>query len=149
MDCKEEKTAKSQIEDHEATNSGETVKINEVIITPKVVTIDNHSNIESPAVEIMRNEPVREATAIIIIELTEEKFKCRPVAFLLGLPFALISVVIAFVGGIIWIIGLMLTCLCPCCFCVTLLPTVSAELALSLVNAPFAFFQYITDKIPF
>ncbi|OIT28800.1 PREDICTED: uncharacterized protein LOC109212189 [Nicotiana attenuata] len=165
MDINEEKSAKSQLpieEDHEqkATKSEETAKENDQVITtaPKTVTIESDANIaaeqvkeENPTEDKKNEEKAGEDTKESAEGLdaekkpSEEKFKCRPIAFLLGLPSALISLVLAFVGGIIWILGLMLTCICPCCFCVTML----VEMALGLVNAPFAFFQYITDKIPF
>jgi len=31
--------------------------------------------------------------------------ECRPLGWLLGLPFALLAVIVSFVGAIIWIIG--------------------------------------------
>nr|XP_009804635.1 PREDICTED: uncharacterized protein LOC104249835 [Nicotiana sylvestris] len=138
MDISEEKSATSQLpiegdEQIKATKSEEIEKENDqVIIPPKTVTIEKTSRRKYGSI-------------YSTIKQSEERTKCRPIAFLLGLPFALISLVIAFVGCIIWILGLMLTCICPCCFCVTIL----VEMALCLVNAPFAFFQYITDKIPF
>ncbi|XP_016458203.1 uncharacterized protein LOC107781896 [Nicotiana tabacum] len=167
MDINEEKSAMSQLpiegdEQIKATKSEEITKENDqVIIPPTTVTIESDANKdakvekeENPAAE-KKNEEVKkiagesrkESAEVFTIQIkqSEEKIKCRPIAFLLGLPFALISLVIAFVGCIIWILGLMLTCICPCCFCVTIL----VEMALSLVNTPFAFFQYITDKIPF
>lgn len=30
---------------------------------------------------------------------------CRPIGWLLGLPFALLAVVVSFIGAIIWIVG--------------------------------------------
>ncbi|XP_009591526.1 uncharacterized protein [Nicotiana tomentosiformis] len=170
MDINEEKSAKSQLPiegDHEqkTTKPEETAKENDqvIIAASKTVTTESDANIAAEQVkkenptEDKKNEEVKneekagedtkESAEGLDAEKkpSEEKFKCRPIAFLLGLPFALISLVLAFVGGIIWILGLMLTCICPCCFCVTVL----VEMALGLVNAPFALFQYITDKIPF
>ncbi|OIT28799.1 PREDICTED: uncharacterized protein LOC109212198 [Nicotiana attenuata] len=157
MDINEEKSAKSQLpiegdEQIKATKSEEITKENDqVIIPPKTVTIESDKE-ENPAAENKNKEKIadegtNQSTEVFTLQIkqSEEKTKCRPIAFLLGLPFALISLVIAFVGCIIWILGLILTCICPCCFCVTML----VEMALGLVNAPFAFFQYITDKIPF
>lgn len=36
---------------------------------------------------------------------------CRPIGWLLGLPFALLAVIVSFVGAIIWIIGCVPACL--------------------------------------
>ncbi|KAG5622465.1 hypothetical protein H5410_007683 [Solanum commersonii] len=132
-----------QVKDKEKNNN------DQVIIDPsKIVTIESEANIDAEQVkdEEENNSNPAEGNKNEQVEKDRmEKTKCRPIAFLLGLPFALISLVIAFIGGIIWIIGLILTCICPCCFCVTVL----VEMALGLVNAPFQFFHYITDKIPF
>lgn len=35
---------------------------------------------------------------------------CRPLGWLLGLPFALVAVLVSIVGAIIWIIGYALLC---------------------------------------
>ncbi|XP_049384703.1 uncharacterized protein LOC125848806 [Solanum stenotomum] len=146
-------TNAEQVKDEEENNNN-----NQVIIDPP--TIESEANIDAEQVkdeeennsnpaEGNKNEQVEkdrmESSELVKINQIEKETKCRPIAFLLGLPFALISLVIAFIAGIIWIIGLILTCICPCCFCVTVL----VEMALGLVNAPFHFFHYITDKIPF
>ncbi|KAK6259862.1 hypothetical protein QQP08_003788 [Theobroma cacao] len=69
---------------------------------------------------------------------------CRPLGFLLGLPFAFLSLIISIVGIVVWIVGLLLTLICPCCLCVT----VVAELALELVKAPIHVMKWFTEKIP-
>ncbi|XP_016562043.2 uncharacterized protein LOC107861194 [Capsicum annuum] len=155
MDNKEEKsetTSQLPIEGAEATKSKEIAE-EEILDAPKIVTF------KSDVIDRGAEQVTEEENNTIIagegnksekeekdrIESSEKELKCRPIAFLLGLPFALISLVIAFIGVIIWIIGLMLTCICPCCFCVTVL----VEMALGLLNAPFQLFHYITDKIPF
>lgn len=70
--------------------------------------------------------------------------ECRPLGWLLGLPFALLAVIVSFVGAIIWIIGLPISCICPCCLCVTLL----LEVAVELVKAPLHVMTWFTSKIP-
>ncbi|XP_066308188.1 signaling peptide TAXIMIN 1-like [Miscanthus floridulus] len=69
---------------------------------------------------------------------------CRPLGWLLGLPFALLAVLVSFVGAIIWIIGLSISCICPCCLCVTVL----LEVAVELVKAPLHVMTWFTSKIP-
>ncbi|CAB4306592.1 hypothetical protein PRUPE_4G058200 [Prunus persica] len=70
--------------------------------------------------------------------------ECRPLGFLIGLPFAFISLLLSVVGVFIWIVGLALTCICPCCLCVTIV----VELALGLIKAPFSVMKWFTSKIP-
>ncbi|KAF8714305.1 hypothetical protein HU200_027766 [Digitaria exilis] len=78
---------------------------------------------------------------------------CRPLGWLLGLPFALLAVLVSLVGAIIWIIGLIkkigwcrlpISCICPCCLCVTVL----LEVAVELVKAPLHVMTWFTSKIP-
>jgi hypothetical protein len=38
--------------------------------------------------------------------------ECRPLGWLLGLPFALLAVIVSFVGAIIWIIGCVASSSC-------------------------------------
>lgn len=73
-----------------------------------------------------------------------EDCKCRPLGFLLGLPFAFLSLLISLVGVIVWIVGLMLTCICPCCLCVTII----VEVALGLIKAPIVVMEWFMSKIP-
>ncbi|AES89760.1 hypothetical protein MtrunA17_Chr4g0040991 [Medicago truncatula] len=70
--------------------------------------------------------------------------ECRPLGFLLGLPFAFLCLLISIVGVLIWIVGLALTCICPCCLCLTII----VELALELVKAPLHVMEWFTSKIP-
>ncbi|XP_074329783.1 signaling peptide TAXIMIN 1 [Apium graveolens] len=70
--------------------------------------------------------------------------QCRPLGFLLGLPFAFVSLILSLIGVVIWIVGLALTCICPCCLCVTVI----VELALALIKAPFSIMKWFTKKIP-
>nr|XP_043622732.1 signaling peptide TAXIMIN 1-like [Erigeron canadensis] len=74
----------------------------------------------------------------------EDDCRCRPLGFLLGLPFAFVALILSVIGVIIWIVGLTLSCLCPCCFCVTVI----IELALALIKAPFSVMKWFTEQIP-
>ncbi|KAG8086125.1 hypothetical protein GUJ93_ZPchr0010g8346 [Zizania palustris] len=66
---------------------------------------------------------------------------CRPIGWLLGLPFALL---VSFVSAIIWIVGMPISCICLCCMCVTVL----LEVAVELVKAPLHVMTWFTSKIP-
>ncbi|GJN38102.1 hypothetical protein PR202_gb27114 [Eleusine coracana subsp. coracana] len=104
--------------------------------------------------------------------------ECRPLGWLLGLPFAVLALLVSLVGAIIWIIGwvllislpsivvvasvslicsrimspglttsicrLPISCICPCCLCVTVL----LEVAVELVKAPLHVMTWFTSKIP-
>ncbi|KAI3710184.1 hypothetical protein L2E82_39958 [Cichorium intybus] len=74
----------------------------------------------------------------------DDDCKCRPLGFLLGLPFAFVALLLSVIGVVIWIVGLILSCLCPCCFCVTVI----VELAISLIKAPFSVMKWFTEQIP-
>ncbi|KAF5810907.1 putative glycosyl transferase, family 14, beta-glucuronosyltransferase GlcAT14A/B/C [Helianthus annuus] len=39
---------------------------------------------------------------------------------------------------------LILSCICPCCFCVTVI----VELAIALIKAPFSVMKWFTEQIP-
>lgn len=129
MDKKEEKSEICQlpvekVDEHKATKSEE---IHNTDIDPpktdveqvKVEEENNNDPPKSDAKQVKdeeknnsisgegnKNEQVEtEIVYSVEINQSEKESKCRPIAFLLGLPFALISLVIAFIGGIIWIIG--------------------------------------------
>lgn len=102
---------------------------------------------------------------------------CRPLAFMLGLPFALISLLISIVGVLIWIIGFFISSfsflffslifisgnciiwiifwlyICyyvyrsTCPCCICL--TVLVEFGLALIKAPIRVMKWFADKIPF
>ncbi|CAH1448531.1 signaling peptide TAXIMIN 1 [Lactuca sativa] len=74
----------------------------------------------------------------------DDDCRCRPLGFLLGLPFAFVALILTIIGVVIWIVGLILSCLCPCCFCVTVI----VELAISLIKAPFSVMKWFTEQIP-
>ncbi|KAL3508710.1 hypothetical protein ACH5RR_028111 [Cinchona calisaya] len=42
---------------------------------------------------------------------------CRPLGFLIGLPFAFLALILSLVGAVIWVIGSAVSCVCPCCVC--------------------------------
>ncbi|CAN1169424.1 Signaling peptide TAXIMIN 2 [Linum perenne] len=69
---------------------------------------------------------------------------CRPLAFILSLPFALISLIISSIGAIVWIIGSIINCICPCCVCCTGI----ADLAVTLLKLPFTIVEWFIDCIP-
>ncbi|KAG6741285.1 signaling peptide TAXIMIN 2-like [Populus alba x Populus x berolinensis] len=68
----------------------------------------------------------------------------RPLGFLLGLPFALLALILAIVGAVIWLIGTILSCLCPCCVCCAAL----ANLAMDVVQLPVRILRWFIDEIP-
>ncbi|XP_072968645.1 signaling peptide TAXIMIN 1 [Typha angustifolia] len=74
----------------------------------------------------------------------DDDCECRPLGWLLGLPFALLSLLVSIVGIAVWIVGLLLSCICPCCLCVT----VVVELAIELIKAPLHVMKWFTSKIP-
>ncbi|XP_031394585.1 signaling peptide TAXIMIN 2-like [Punica granatum] len=69
---------------------------------------------------------------------------CRPLGLLLGLPFALVSLVLSLVGAVVWILGTLLSCICPCCICCAGI----ANVAMSLVKLPIKVLGWFTDLIP-
>ncbi|PWA72756.1 hypothetical protein CTI12_AA267430 [Artemisia annua] len=69
---------------------------------------------------------------------------CRPLGFLIGLPFALIALVFSVVGAVIWVIGSVISCLCPCCCCFAGL----ANLAVDLIKLPIKVIRWFTEQIP-
>ncbi|KAI9083549.1 hypothetical protein K1719_034491 [Acacia pycnantha] len=61
-----------------------------------------------------------------------------------GLPFALVSLLLSLVGAVVWIIGSVLSCLCPCCVCFSAL----ANFAMGLIKLPIKVIQWFIDQIP-
>ncbi|XP_031503530.1 signaling peptide TAXIMIN 2-like [Nymphaea colorata] len=70
--------------------------------------------------------------------------ECRPLGFLIGLPFAFLSLLLALVGAVVWIIGTAISCLCPCCACFAWL----ASLAVHLLKIPLNVIRFFIDLIP-
>ncbi|KAL5703816.1 hypothetical protein ACHQM5_022322 [Ranunculus cassubicifolius] len=75
--------------------------------------------------------------------MTEES-SCRPLGFLIGLPFALLELVLSLVGAIIWILGSIVSCLCPCCCCCAGL----VNFSVSLIKLPINLSRWFIDQIP-
>ncbi|XWS54135.1 hypothetical protein CRYUN_Cryun10bG0062700 [Craigia yunnanensis] len=69
---------------------------------------------------------------------------CRPLGFLLGLPFALVALVLSVIGVVVWVLGTILSCLCPCCICCAVL----ANFAVDLVKFPVKIIRWFIDQIP-
>ncbi|KAI5084559.1 hypothetical protein GOP47_0000728 [Adiantum capillus-veneris] len=70
--------------------------------------------------------------------------QCRPCAFILGLPFAVLGVFLSLLGVVIWVAGTIFSCICPCCGCCVLL----VNLALKLTRAPLKILRWFIDSIP-
>ncbi|KAL9458253.1 hypothetical protein AB3S75_007173 [Citrus x aurantiifolia] len=70
--------------------------------------------------------------------------ECRPFGFLIGLPFAFIALLLSLVGAVIWLLGSVLSCLCPCCVCCAGL----ANIAMDLVKLPITILRWFIDQIP-
>ncbi|KAL2328177.1 hypothetical protein Fmac_021604 [Flemingia macrophylla] len=67
--------------------------------------------------------------------------ECRPLAFVIGSPFALLSLLFCPIGAIIWLLGSILSCLCPCC-------GEFATMGVCLVKLPIRVLRWFIDKIP-
>ncbi|CAL0329002.1 unnamed protein product [Lupinus luteus] len=70
--------------------------------------------------------------------------ECRPLGFLIGLPFAFLSLILSLAGAVIWLLGTILSCLCPCCICCAEL----ANVAVSLVKLPVRILRWFISQIP-
>uniref|UniRef100_A0A7C9DUL8 Uncharacterized protein n=1 Tax=Opuntia streptacantha TaxID=393608 RepID=A0A7C9DUL8_OPUST len=80
-------------------------------------------------------------------EAPEEEKKhrgCRPLAFLLGFPFAVCALLLSLAGGIVWVLGSMLSFVCPCLKCCAEL----ANTAMDMIKFPVNVFRWFIDKIP-
>ncbi|KAG9157102.1 hypothetical protein Leryth_025866 [Lithospermum erythrorhizon] len=69
---------------------------------------------------------------------------CRPLGFLIGLPFAIIALALSLVGAVIWVVGSLVSCICPCCICCAGI----ANMAVELVKLPVKIIQWFIDLIP-
>ncbi|KAL1823150.1 hypothetical protein ACET3Z_009928 [Daucus carota] len=74
----------------------------------------------------------------------DEDCECRPLGFLLGLPFAFLALLLSILGAVIWILGSIVSCVCPCCCCCAGL----LNLAVALVKLPIKVLRWFTRKIP-
>ncbi|XP_030549772.1 signaling peptide TAXIMIN 2-like [Rhodamnia argentea] len=70
--------------------------------------------------------------------------ECRPLGFLIGLPFAFVAVIFSLVGALVWVLGTVLSCLCPCCICCV----GAVKLSVSLLKLPIKILRWFTEKIP-
>uniref|UniRef100_A0A7N0V1I6 Uncharacterized protein n=1 Tax=Kalanchoe fedtschenkoi TaxID=63787 RepID=A0A7N0V1I6_KALFE len=70
--------------------------------------------------------------------------ECRPLGFLIGLPFAFVALLISMVGAAVWLLGSLVSCVCPCCICCVAL----ADLAICLVKLPVDIIRWFIDLIP-
>ncbi|XP_030444919.1 signaling peptide TAXIMIN 2-like [Syzygium oleosum] len=70
--------------------------------------------------------------------------ECKPLGFLIGLPFAFVAVILSLVGAVVWVLATVLSCLCPCCICCFGV----AKLAVSLLKLPIKILRWFIEKIP-
>ncbi|KAL5730509.1 hypothetical protein ACHQM5_003317 [Ranunculus cassubicifolius] len=76
--------------------------------------------------------------------MSHDEGGCKPLGFLIGLPFALVAFLFSLLGAIIWILGSILSCVCPCCCgCAGL-----ANLAVSLIKLPISVMRWFIHQIP-
>ncbi|OAY80590.1 uncharacterized protein LOC109718142 [Ananas comosus] len=69
---------------------------------------------------------------------------CRPLGFLIGLPFAVLALALSLVGAVVWILGSAVSCICPCCICCAAL----ANLAVDLIKLPVRVINCFIEQIP-
>ncbi|CAM6092425.1 unnamed protein product [Calypogeia fissa] len=74
----------------------------------------------------------------------DEGCLCRPIGFLLGLPFMLLSGLLSIVGVIVWIIATLLICIFPCGVCLAAVIT----FAICLIKLPLNVITWFTHAIP-
>lgn len=72
------------------------------------------------------------------------KMACRPLGFLIGLPFMLVGLILSIIGMVLWILASIIVCICPCCLCLVPIP----PLAVSLIKAPVSIMYWFTKQIP-
>ncbi|XP_072960970.1 signaling peptide TAXIMIN 2-like [Typha angustifolia] len=70
--------------------------------------------------------------------------ECRPLGFLIGLPFAVLALALSLVGAVVWLIGSAVSCVCPCCICCAGL----ANLAVALIKLPVKVIKWFIEQIP-
>lgn len=69
---------------------------------------------------------------------------CRPIGFLLGLPFMLLSALLSLVGIVVWIIATLLICIFPCGVCLAAV----VSFAIWLIKLPIKIITWFTRSIP-
>ncbi|XP_057531251.1 signaling peptide TAXIMIN 2-like [Amaranthus tricolor] len=77
-------------------------------------------------------------------EEDQKRRGCRPIACLLGFPFAISAFLLSLAGGIVWILGSLLSYVCPCLSCCADL----ANKAMDIIKLPIDVFRWFIDKIP-
>ncbi|GAA0187018.1 hypothetical protein Leryth_007398 [Lithospermum erythrorhizon] len=78
----------------------------------------------------------------------DEGCGCKPLGFLLALPFALILLVVALIGAVMWAVMSLLACILPCFApCIAVIDFV-LELALGMIAAPVFVIIIIMAAMP-
>ncbi|KNA19806.1 hypothetical protein SOVF_058070 [Spinacia oleracea] len=77
-------------------------------------------------------------------EEEERRRGCRPIAYILGFPFAVSAFLLSLAAGIVWILGSLLSYVCPCLTCCSDL----ANKAMDIIRLPIDVFIWFVDKIP-
>ncbi|KAL9441104.1 hypothetical protein AB3S75_017231 [Citrus x aurantiifolia] len=68
----------------------------------------------------------------------------RPVAMLVGMPFASICSTLSLIGAVIWVVGKLVSLIFPCWECMGLI-----NRAVYLIRLPVVTIRYFLNKIPF
>ncbi|KAI3912095.1 hypothetical protein MKW92_005386 [Papaver armeniacum] len=69
---------------------------------------------------------------------------CRPLGFLLGMPFALLSSVLSLIALVVWLLGSIVSCICPCCECCAGL----LNLTMTIAKLPVEVIRWFICRIP-
>ncbi|CAD5188075.1 unnamed protein product [Musa acuminata subsp. malaccensis] len=94
--------------------------------------------------KLTRTDPSREGAEKRKQRRRQGMDDCRPLGFLIGLPFAVLALALSLVGAVVWLLGTILGCLCPCCICFSGL----ANLAMTLIKMPVNVIRWFVRQIP-